>query len=94
MSKQPHDADASNADAAAGEGALPFEAALARLEQLVDHLEDGSLSLEQALATFEQGVSLSRRCSEELERAERRLETLVQGGTGVTRTRFEPDADA
>ena len=91
MSKQPHGADA---DAAVGEGALPFEAALARLEQLVDQLEGGSLSLEQALATFEQGVSLSRRCSEELERAERRLETLVQGGTGVTRTRFEPDADA
>ena len=91
MSKQPHGAAAS---ASAGEGALPFEAALARLEQLVDQLEGGSLSLEQALATFEQGVSLSRRCSEELERAERRLETLVQGGTGVTRTRFEPDADA
>ena len=91
MSKQPHGADA---DAAAGEGALPFEAALARLEQLVDQLEGGSLSLEQALSTFEQGVALSRRCSEELERAERRLETLVQGGTGVTRTRFEPDAYA
>jgi exodeoxyribonuclease VII small subunit len=91
MSRQPHDADA---DAAAGEGALPFEAALERLEQLVDDLEGGSLSLEQALATFEQGVSLSRRCAQELERAERRLETLVQGGTGVVRTRFEPDADA
>jgi exodeoxyribonuclease VII small subunit len=91
MSKQPHGVDA---DAAAGEGALPFEAALARLEQLVDQLEGGSLSLEQALATFEQGVSLSRRCAEELDQAERRLETLVQGGTGVVRTRFEPDADA
>ena len=90
MSRQPHDADA---DAAAGEGALPFEAALARLEQLVDELEGGSLTLEQALATFEQGVSLSRRCAEELDRAERRLETLVQGGTGSERTRLEPDAD-
>jgi exodeoxyribonuclease VII small subunit len=80
MSKRPQGADAS---AAAGEGALPFESALAHLEDLVDRLEGGELSLEEALATFERGVSLSRRCAEELERAERRVEVLVRGEPGV-----------
>ena len=90
MPKMSHDV---GADAAAGEEALPFEAALAQLEELVDRLEGGSLTLEQALASFEQGVSLSRRCAQELERAERRLELLVREGDGSARVRFEPDAD-
>lgn len=81
------------ADAATEEQALPFESALARLEELVDRLEGGALSLEEALATFEQGVSLSRRCAQELEQAERRLEVLVQSGGGPARAPFEPDAD-
>jgi exodeoxyribonuclease VII small subunit len=79
--------------AAASEGALPFETALARLEALVGELETGSPNLEQALATFEQGVALSRRCAEELERAEQRLEMLVREGGTLVRTRFEPEAD-
>jgi len=90
MSRRPHDADA---EAPRGDPALPFEAALERLEELVGELEDGSLNLEQALAAFEQGVALSRRCAEELDRAERRLEMLVQNGAGGARARFEPDAD-
>ncbi len=90
MSKRPQGADAG---AAAGEGALPFESALASLEELVDRLEGGELSLEEALASFERGVSLSRRCAEELERAERRVEVLVQGGDASQRRRLDPDEE-
>ena len=79
--------------AAAGEGALPFETALARLEALVGELESGSPNLEQALATFEQGVALSRRCAEELERVEQRLEVLVREGGALVRARFEPEVE-
>ena len=89
MSKRPQ----AGADTAAGEGALPFETALSRLEELVAHLESGSQSLEDALATFEQGVSLSRRCAEELERAEQRLEVLVRDGSALVRAPFDPEAD-
>jgi exodeoxyribonuclease VII small subunit len=87
MSRRPQEggADAEPAQA------LSFEAALARLEQLALRLEAGELPLEEALATFEQGVALSRRCAEELARAERRLEHLVQGRDGEQRTRFEPE---
>ncbi len=54
-----------------------FEEALARLEQIVDELESGELGLEASLAAFEEGVSLSRRCSGQLDDAERRIEVLV-----------------
>ena len=45
---------------------------------MVERLESGDLPLEEALAAFEEGVRLSRRCSEQLEAAERRIEVLVK----------------
>ena len=59
---------------------LGFEDAIARLETIVDRLEQGDLELEQALAAFEEGVSLTRRCAGQLEDAERRIEVLVREG--------------
>ena len=37
-----------------------FEAALLRLEQIVQRLEKGELALEESLALYEEGVGLSR----------------------------------
>ena len=42
----------------------------------VDRLEGGELELEAALASFEQGVALTRRCAQQLEAAEERIELL------------------
>ncbi len=78
---------------------VSFEAALARLEQIVVRLEAGDLELEAALTVFEEdleleaaltvfeeGVGLSRRCATRLEAAQRRIETLVgQGEDWVAR---------
>jgi exodeoxyribonuclease VII small subunit len=69
-----------------------FESALERLEAIVERLESGDLPLEQALAAFEEGVGLSRRCTAELEAAERRIEVLVAGGPeGAVTAPFEPE---
>jgi len=62
------------------EARLPFEAALERLEDLVDRLEDGELELEESLEVFEQGVALSKQCATKLEAAEQRVEQLVRSG--------------
>jgi exodeoxyribonuclease VII small subunit len=70
---------------------LAFEGALDELEGLVDRLEAGDLALEQALATFERGVALSRRCAELLERAERRIDELVQGAAGAAVRPFDEE---
>jgi exodeoxyribonuclease VII small subunit len=70
---------------------VPFEASLARLEAIVDRLEAGEIELEEALAVFEEGVRLARRCSEQLEQAERRVEILVQEGRELVARPFEED---
>jgi exodeoxyribonuclease VII small subunit len=67
----------------AREGA-PFEAALERLEGIVDRLEDGDLPLEEALARFEEGVALSRQLADQLTAAEQRVERLVREGGEVS----------
>ncbi len=53
-----------------------FEEALAQLEGIVRHLEEGELGLDEALARYEDGVKLLRRCQQLLEQAERRIELL------------------
>jgi exodeoxyribonuclease VII small subunit len=67
-----------------------FEAALGRLEEIVQELEKGDLQLEQSLKLFEEGIKLSRLCSKRLEDAERRVEILLKDKAGnMTARPFE-----
>ena len=72
----------------AAEEALGFEQALERLETIVEELEAGSLTLEESLARYEEGVRLSRRLTQSLDQAEKRIERLVEedGQAPTTRT--------
>jgi exodeoxyribonuclease VII small subunit len=54
-----------------------FEHALARLEQLVQELEQGAADLEGSLQRFEEGVQLVTFCNHKLQEAERRVDLLV-----------------
>ena len=54
MKKAPHRADAP-ADAA--DGQPDFEAALARLEEIVERLDEGNLPLAESLALFKEGTA-------------------------------------
>ena len=56
----------------------PFEASLARLEELVDEMENGELSLEASLKTFEEGIRLTRECQQALKEAEQKVSLLVE----------------
>ncbi|MGQ9581948.1 MAG: exodeoxyribonuclease VII small subunit [Thermoplasmatota archaeon] len=58
-----------------------FEDALAKLENIVRTLEVGDVRLEEALRLFEEGSALSKRCLEELDGIEKKLEEvrLVDG---------------
>jgi len=58
-----------------------FDAVLARLRKVVEHLEAGQLSLEDSLTAYEDGIALARRGHELLDGAERRVELLVAGGS-------------
>jgi len=59
-----------------------FEDRLTALEAVVERLERGELSLDESVRLFEEGVHLSNACKLELEKAEGRIQVLVetQGG--------------
>ena len=50
--------------------ALDFEAALSRLELIVEKLDDGNLSLADSLSLFKEGTALAKRCRTLLAQAE------------------------
>jgi exodeoxyribonuclease VII small subunit len=56
---------------------IPFEDALASLEQIVHDLEDGSTGLEESLAKYEQGIGLLKQCYARLRDAEQRIVKLA-----------------
>ena len=59
-----------------------FEAALMKLEQIVQRLEKGELPLEESLVLYEEGVRLSRLCHTKLEEAEGKIELLLKDSRG------------
>lgn len=59
-----------------------FEAALVKLEQIVQRLEKGELPLEESLVLYEEGVRLSRLCHAKLEEAEGKIELLLKDARG------------
>lgn len=63
--------------AATEEESLPFEAALAELQQIVEQLEGGELELEQSLTQFERGTGLLKQCFKTLQTAEQKIELLT-----------------
>ncbi len=61
-------------------GPLSFEAALARLQEIVQHLEDDRLDLESSMLAYEEGLRLARYCLEQLRTAELRIQQLSLDG--------------
>lgn len=55
---------------------LSFEAAVARLEEIVASMESGTLSLDDCMRRFAQAVALSRHCAGRLDAAERQINVL------------------
>ncbi len=55
---------------------LSYEQAMAKLEEIVAKLEDGSIGLDESLALFEEGTKLAAFCNESLSKAEQKIVTL------------------
>jgi exodeoxyribonuclease VII small subunit len=60
-----------------------FEEALAKLEQVVSRLEEGSVPLEEAIRLFEEGMGQSALCRRLLDEAERKVEVLLRRPDGT-----------
>ena len=69
-----------------------FEAAIARLGEIVTALEDGTAPLDASLALYEEGVSLVRFCNEKLDAAETQIKVLTRSADGeITEKDFTPE---
>jgi exodeoxyribonuclease VII small subunit len=55
---------------------LNYEQAFAELETIVQQLEEDSASLQETLTLFERGQALAAYCTQMLEQAELKVETL------------------
>ncbi len=62
--------------------ALPFERALAMLEEIVARLESGKVDLEDSIRIYERGEALRKHCEAKLKEAEARIEKITLSSAG------------
>lgn len=70
---------------------LNFEKALSDLETLVEELEQGDLSLEASLKSFEKGIGLTTECQQALQKAELKVQELVEKNGKILEKDFNLD---
>ena len=70
---------------------LSFEENLARLENIVQRLENDSLPLEESIKLFEEGMQLSKLCGERLTAAENKITLLLKERDGYAEVPFSED---
>ncbi|HXN35502.1 MAG TPA: exodeoxyribonuclease VII small subunit [Opitutaceae bacterium] len=75
------------------EAKLSFEAALTRLEAIVESMETGEVPLADLLSKFEEGNKLLRHCEARLKEAELKIEQLKKERDGVSFAKFETERE-
>jgi exodeoxyribonuclease VII small subunit len=76
------------------EAKLSFEAALSKLETIVESMETGEVPLADLLAKFEEGNKLLKHCEGRLREAELKIEQLKKERGGVSFSKFETEREA
>ena len=61
---------------------LSFEASFARLEEILEKMNSGSISLDESLKLYEEADRLIQNCQKKMGSAERRIEMLVKNRNG------------
>lgn len=73
---------------------LSFEAALQRLEAIVDSMEQGEVPLAELLSKYEEGTKLLKVCEARLKDAELKIEKLKKSKDGAAAFEdFAPASD-
>ena len=68
---------------------INFEKAMEELEKIANELEKGDLDLDTSVSKFEEGMKLSKKCSEILENAEKKITILLQKDGELVEESFE-----
>lgn len=71
---------------------LNFEDAMKKLETIANELENGDLSLDESVSKFEEGMKLSKKCSDFLDSAEKKITMIINDKDG-TEEDFVPKED-
>ena len=56
---------------------LSFEELIQKLEDITNKLEKDTLNFSDSVAIFEEGMAISKKCSDELENAEKRISIIL-----------------
>lgn len=73
---------------------LNFEAAMDRLEAIVEQMESGKMMLEELIVRYEEGMKLVKICQERLASAEQRIEIITRNHAGKAVVKeYEPKAE-
>ncbi|MES2766688.1 MAG: exodeoxyribonuclease VII small subunit [Bacteroidota bacterium] len=75
------------------EQTISFEDQLARLEEIVQTLDDGTAPLEELLKMYEEGMKLTEDCRTYLEGAEQRITEIKKSSSVFKRDLSETDED-
>lgn len=67
---------------------INFEQAIEELEVIAHELENGKLNLDDSIKKFEDGMKLSKKCSEYLENAEKRITILIEKNGELSEENF------
>lgn len=78
---------------ATGKKSLNFERNLEQLESLVSDMESGELSLEDSLSAFEKGIKLTRECQSALQKAEQKVQKLIEENGQLIEAEFDDPDD-
>ena len=68
-----------------------LEKALGELEKLVEEMEQGNLSLDESLKRFEKGIALTSEAQEALQKAELKVQELIEKNGKLIEKDFEVD---
>lgn len=69
---------------------MSYEAAVARLEEVVRALETGEITLDESLEMFQEGIGLVRYCHRQLDAIEAKVQTLIDSPNGVVAVEEQP----
>lgn len=67
---------------------MTFEECLAKLNELVDQLENGKLDLDKSIDIYAEAVRYRDRCKAVLEEGERKVQKLMQTAEGTKKEEF------
>jgi exodeoxyribonuclease VII small subunit len=74
---------------------LKFEAAMTRLDAIVEAMEAGEIGVEESIAKYEEAMGLAAHCRRILDEAEQRIQKIQLDATGRPQLApFEPPPEA